>query len=121
MTLTGAQKLDRALAKVEADASDANVNRAAAALVGAASAPLSRSSRVRQTGKTKSARGRGWAIFGGPRAPFTAASHFGHRPRAQGGHMVANPFLFRGAEKAEDRVVDLFLTRTTKAIRDAGL
>lgn len=121
MALTGADKLDRALAKVEADASDANVNRAAAALVVAAAAPLSRSRRVRQSGKTKSARGYGWAIFGGPRAPFTAASHFGHKPRAQGGYMLPNPFLFRGAERAEDRVVDLFLTRTTKAIREAGL
>lgn len=125
MTLPGAARLDRALAKLEVDATDSRVLKAAAELVLFRAKQGTRSRRVRRTGKTSIRRGRAMARFGSPQVPWTAPSHFGHgtasSPRAQGGFMAANPFLFRARDETEDEVVDLFLRRTKEAIRDTGL
>lgn len=125
MTLPGAARLDRALAKLEVDATDANTVKAAAELVLFTAKPLSRSRRVRRTGKVSSRRGRGIIRFGSPQVPWTVPSHFGHGsagdPRPQGGWMPANPFLFRARDEREEEVVDLFLRRTTDVIRKVGL
>ncbi len=128
VTLPGAKRLDTALAKMEDDLTDENVARAAGELVMTTARQMSRSRRVRSSGRvsTRKGRGRVRAVvkFGSPRAPFTAASHFGHgtksRPRAQGGYMPANPFLHRGRDQREDDVVDLWLRQTRDAISEAG-
>lgn len=125
MTLPGAARLDRALAKLEEDATDSKVLKAAAELVLFTAKAGSRSRRVRRTGKTSTRRNRAMVRFGSPQVPWTAPSHFGHgtasSPRAQGGWMPANPFLFRARDEREDEIVDLFLQRTREAIRDLGL
>lgn len=125
MTLAGAARLDRALAKMEEDTTDESVARAAGELVMATAKPLSRSTRVRRTGRVSVRKGggrvRAAVKFGRPAVPFTAASHFGHgspsRPRAQGGWMPADRFLHRARDQREDEVVDLFLRGTRDAIR----
>ena len=123
--LTGAERLDRALAAVEEDATDRNVHLAAAELVLASARPAARSSRVRATGRATATAKRGVVRFGSAKVPWTAPSHFGHgspgSPRAQGGWMEPNPFLFMAAELREDDVIDLYLNRSVRAIRDNGL
>ena len=123
--MTGAKRLDRALAKLEEDASDANVAKAAAELVLDEAKLGTRSQRVRRTGRVSNRRGAGVARFGNPQVPWTVPSHFGHGspgdPRPQGGWMAANPFLFRARDEREEEVIDLFLRRTRDAIRNVGL
>lgn len=123
--LTGAEQLDRALGRAEEDATDRNVLLAGAALVVARARGRTRSTRVAGTGRTLARKGLGIARFGSAATPWTPPSHFGHgapgNTRPQGGYMIANPFLFEAAAIEEDRVFDLFLTRTTKALRDNGL
>lgn len=125
MTLPGAARLDRALAKVEADATDANTIKAAAEIVLFTARQRSRSKRVRRTGRVSARKDRGVIRFGSAAVPWTVPSHFGHgspqSPRPQGGWMPRNPFLFDARDDREEEVVDLFLRRTTEAIRKAGL
>lgn len=125
MALPGASRLDKALAQVEADATDATVAKAAGELVAAEARPKSRSSRVARTGRVAVARGVARVRFGGPATPWAGPGHFGHgspgRPRPQGGYMVANPFLYDAADQRREQVIDLYLTRCVKAIRDNGL
>lgn len=125
MTLPGAARLDRALAKVEEDSTDANTLKAAAELVLFAARRRSRSRRVQRTGRVSVRKSGGIVRFGAPAVPWTVPSHFGHgspgSPRAQGGWMPKNMFLFNARDDKEDEVVDLFLRRTTDAIRKAGL
>ena len=125
MTLEGAARLDRALKQLEEDSTDRNTLKAAGELVLFTAKQKSRSQRVRRTGKVTVRRGQGIARFGSPQVPWTVPSHFGHgtaaRPRPQGGWMAPNPFLFDARDEREEEVVDLFLTRTRKAIREVGL
>lgn len=85
----------------------------------------SRSRRVRRTGRVSVRKSSGVIRFGSTAVPWTVPSHFGHgspgAPRAQGGWMPKNPFLFDARDENEEEVVDLFLRRTTEAIRKAGL
>lgn len=125
MTLPGAARLDRALARVAEDATDKNVHLAAAELVVADAKGKSPSSRVARTGRAAARKTGGVARFGGPKVPWTGPMHFGHggpgNPRPQGGYMVANPFLWRASDQRREQVIDLYLTRCVKAIRDNGL
>lgn len=125
MTLPGAARLDRALAKLETDTTDPAVLKAAGELVLFTAKPKSRSQRVQRTGRVSVRKNRAMVRFGSPAVPWTVPSHFGHgsksSPRGQGGWMPANPFLFQARDEREDDVVDLFLTRTRTAIREAGL
>lgn len=125
MTLPGAARLDRALAKVETDATDANTIKAAGEVVLFTAKQRARSRRVRRTGRVSTRRDRAVVRFGSPAVPWTVPSHFGHGspgdPRPQGGWMPKNPFLFDARDDKEEEVVDLFLRRTVDAIRKAGL
>lgn len=125
MTLPGAARLDRALRQVEEDATDANTLKAAAEVVLFTAKQRSRSRRVRRTGRVSVRKSSGVIRFGSTAVPWTVPSHFGHgspgAPRAQGGWMPKNPFLFDARDENEEEVVDLFLRRTTEAIRKAGL
>lgn len=122
MTLAGATRLLNALAKLEDDLNDGSVAKVAGELVLRTAKARSHSRRVRRVGKV-SVRGNKAVIkFGGAKAPpFTAASHFGHgsasRPRAQGGWMPRNPFLFDARDEHEEDIVDLYLTQTGDSIR----
>jgi hypothetical protein len=125
MTLPGAERLDRALAQLAVDATDRDAHLAGAELVLARARPLSRSRRVRATGKATATAKAGKAQFGSPQVRWAVPSHFGHgapgRPRAQGGYMLANPYLFKGSDLARDSVIDLYLNRTMRAIKASGL
>lgn len=125
MGMVGADRLDKALARLAEEATGPNIHRVAGELVLAGARQRTRSRRVAATGKVNASRGRARVTMGSPAVPFTAASHFGHgapgRPRAQGGWMRANPFLFDSRDANEDRVVDLFAQETGDAIRRAGL
>lgn len=122
--LTGAERLDAALAAVESDATDKNTLLAMAELVLAEARPAAQSTRVRATGRTTATEGRAKVLFGNARTPWTAPSHFGHGsasvPRAQGGWMRGNLFLFRASERRHDDVVDLGLRRCVAAFRANG-
>ena len=122
--LTGAEALDRALAKAADDASDKNTLLAMAALVLAEARPAAQSTRVRATGRTTATEGRAKVIFGNARTPWTAPSHFSHGstsvPRAQGGWMKGNWFLFNAADRRRDDVIDLGLRRAFAAFRANG-
>lgn len=123
--VTGADRLDSALAAVEADATDRNTLLAMAALVLVAAQPAARSTRVRATGRTRFAgKGRAQVLFGSAATPWTAPSHFGHgapgHPRAQGGWITGNMFLFNAAERERDNVIDLGLRRVVDAFRANG-
>ncbi len=122
--LTGAERLDAALAAVEADASDRNTLLAMAELVLATARPAAKSSRVRATGRTTATEGRAKVLFGSPAVPWTAASHFSHgtasAPRAQGGWITGNLFLFNAMDRRRDDVIDLGLNRAVDALRANG-
>lgn len=122
--LTGAERLDAALAAVEDDASDRNTLLAMAELVLATARPAAQSTRVRATGRTTAATGKARVLFGSPRVPWTAASHFGHGsssvPRAQGGWMRGNLYLFNAMDRRREDVIDLGLRRTVDAFRSNG-
>ena len=78
MTLPGAARLDRALAKVEEDATDANTLKAAAEVVLFAARQRSRSRRVQRTGRVSVRKSSGVIRFGSPQVPWTVPSHWGH-------------------------------------------
>ncbi len=122
--LTGAERLDAALAAVEAGATDKNTLLAMAELVLAEARPAAQSTRVRATGRTTATQGRAKVLFGNARTPWTAPSHFGHGsasvPRAQGGWMRGNLFLFRAADRRREDVIDLGLRRCVAAFRANG-
>jgi len=119
--LTGADKLLKALAAVEDEATDANIHRAAARTVLEAARPGSRSSRVRATGKASGVKKFGLVTFGSPATPWTGPSHFGHAHRKQGGYMTANPWLFAAADRTEDAVADLFEKALIDSLHRQGL
>ena len=123
--LTGAEALDAALAAVEADATDKTVALAAATLVLNTARPAAHSTRVRATGRATASGRRGVVRFGSAATPWAAPSHFGHgsagRPRAQGGWITGNMFLFQASDKRREEVYDLYVRRTTEAIRANGL
>lgn len=123
--MAGADRLDRALAKLADDATDARVAKAAGELVAATAKPKSRSARVRATGKVSARRGQARVQFGSPATPWARPSHFGHgspgNPRPQGGYMIANPFLYDAADQRREQVIDLYFRRTVDAIRRNGL
>lgn len=125
MTLPGAVKLDRALARLEQDATDANTMKAAAELVSFTAKQHTGSRRVQRTGRVSSRRGQGVVRFGSPDVPWAVPEEFGHgspnNPRPQGGYMPKNSYLYRAADDREDDVVDLVLQRTADVIRDVGL
>lgn len=125
MTLKGADEFDRALAMLEKDVADAQTTEAGAEIVERRAKKNSRSRRVRRTARIAATQGKAVIRFGSPRVPWTAPSHFGHgspsRPRAQGGYMLRNPFLFDAVNQEEDSVVDVFVRDTNDAIRKAGL
>lgn len=125
MTLPGASRLDKALARVEADATDQSVHLAAAELVVATARPVSPSRRVASTGRASARKAGGVARFGSPRTPWAGPQHFGHgtpgNPRPQGGYMLPNPWLYDAADARREQVYDLYLTRCVKAIRSNGL
>lgn len=125
MALPGATRLDKALAKVEADATDATVAKAAGELVAATAKPKARSSRVQRTGRVSASKGVARVLFGTPATPWAGPSHFGHgspaSPRPQGGYMRANPFLYDAADQRREQVIDLYLTRCVRAIKANGL
>jgi hypothetical protein len=124
-SVTGAARLDRALAKMAEDATDRAVHQAAGELILVRAKRKSRSRRVKTTGRVTATGGRARIMFGSLKVPWTAPSHFGHgsrtRPRAQGGWMKANPFLFDARDESVDEIVDLVLRRTKDAIRANGL
>lgn len=123
--MAGADRLDRALAKLAVDATDATVAKVAGELVAAAAKPKSRSSRVRATGKVAARKGVARVQFGSPATPWAGPSHFGHgtpgSPRPQGGYMLPNPFLYDAADQRREQVIDLYYRRTVDAIRKNGL
>ncbi len=123
--MAGADRLDRALAKLADDATDARVAKVAGELVMGAAKPKSRSSRVQRTGKVSASKGVARVLFGSPATPWAGPSHFGHgtpgAPRPQGGYMIANPFLYDAADQRREQVIDLYLRRTVDAIRSNGL
>lgn len=125
MTLPGATRLDRALAKMAEDATDKAVHLAAAELIVAAGKGRSPSKRVATTGRAAARKAGGVARFGGPRTPWAGPQHFGHgtpgNPRPQGGYMLPNPWLYTTADQRREQVVDLYLRRTVDAIRRNGL
>ena len=125
MTLPGAVKLDRALARLEEDATDANTMKAAAELVSFTAKQYTGSSRVQRTGRVSSRRGQGVIRFGSPDVPWAAPEEFGDgspgNPRPQGGYMPRNSYLIRSRDEREDDVVDLVLQRTADVIRQLGL
>lgn len=122
--LTGAERLDAALAAVEADATDRNTLLAMAELVLATARPAAVSTRVRATGRKTASTGKAKVLFGSAAVPWTAPSHFGHgtpsTPRAQGGWMRGNMFLFNAAERRREAVIDLGLSRCVAAFRSNG-
>lgn len=123
--MAGADRLDRALAKLAVDATDATVAKVAGELVAAAAKPKSRSSRVQRTGKVAASRGVARVRFGSPATPWAGPSHFGHgtpgAPRPQGGYMLPNPFLYDALDQRREQVIDLYYRRTVGAIRKNGL
>ena len=123
--MAGADRLDRALAQLADDATDARVAKVAGELVAATAKPKSRSARVRATGRVSASRGVARVQFGSPATPWAGPSHFGHgspgNPRPQGGYMIANPFLYDAADQRREQVIDLYLRRTVDAIRTNGL
>lgn len=123
--MAGADRLDKALAKLAEDATDANVAKVAGELVMGTAKPKSRSDRVRRTGKVSARRGRARVQFGSPATPWAGPSHFGDgtpgNPRPQGGYMLPNPFLYDAADQRREQVIDLYLRRTVDAIRTNGL
>lgn len=122
--LTGAERLDAALAAVEADATDKNTLLAMAELVLFSARPAAQSTRVRATGRKTATEGRAKVLFGSAAVPWTAPSHFGHgtasTPRAQGGWMRGNMFLFNAADRQREKVIDLGLNRCVAAFRANG-
>lgn len=122
--LTGADRLDRALVKAADDASDRNTLLAMGQLVLATARPAAQSTRVRATGRVTATEGRAKVLFGSTAVPWTAPSHFGHGsasvPRAQGGWMRGNYFLFNAMERRRDDVIDLGLRRAFAAFRANG-
>jgi hypothetical protein len=119
--LTGAEKLLRALQAAADDATDANTHKAAAELVVDAAGRLSHSSRVRASGRASATKTAGVARFGNASTPWAAPSHFGDLNRVQGGFMLPNPFMYRGADARADDVVELFYRRWNQAASSAGL
>lgn len=119
--VTGAEKLAKALQAAADDATDANTHRAAAELVVQAAGPLSRSSRVRASGRASATKTAGIARFGTAATPWAAPSHFGDLNRPQGGFMLPNPFLYEGADARADDVLELFFRRWTESAAKAGL
>lgn len=122
--LTGAERLDAALVAVEADASDKNTLSAMAELVLATARPAALSTRVAATGRKTVSAGKAKVLFGSAAVPWTAPSHFGHGsasvPRAQGGWMRGNMFLFDASERRREAVIDLGLNRCVAAFRANG-
>jgi hypothetical protein len=125
MTLPGASRLDKALAAVQVDATDTKVAKAAGELVAAEARAKSFSSRVAKTGKVRVRRGVAFVTFGSPATPWALPGHFGHgtpsSPRAQGGWMAPNPFLYDASDVRREQVIDLYLTRCVQAIKANGL
>lgn len=125
VTVTGDDEFLRALKQVESDVADADTLKAGGRIVERQAKRNSRSRRVRRTARIVATDGRAAIQFGAPSVPWTGPSHFGHgspsRPRAQGGYMRRNPFLFDAADKRESDVVDLVAEDVNKAIRKAGL
>lgn len=125
MTLPGAARLDRALAAVEVDATDARVAKAAGEVVSAEARARSFSSRGARSGKVRVRKGTATVSYGGPGLPWLPPGHFGHgtpsAPRPQGGYMEPNPFLWDAADVRREQVIDLYLTRCVQAIRSNGL
>ncbi len=123
--MAGADRLDRALAQLAEDCTDARVAKVAGELVLGAAKPKARSSRVQRSGKVSARQGVARVQFGGPATPWAGPSHFGHgspgNPRPQGGYMIANPFLYDAADQRREQVVDLYLRRCVDAIRSNGL
>lgn len=123
--MAGADRLDRALAKLAVDATDATVAKVAGELVAAAAKPKSRSSRVQRTGRVTASKGVARVLFGSPATPWAAPSHWGHgtpgAPRPQGGYMLPNPFLYDALDQRREQVIDLYYRRTVDAIRKNGL
>jgi len=123
--VAGADRLDRALAKLADDATDARVAKVAGELVMGTAKPKSRSSRVQRTGKVSASKGVARVQFGSPATPWAGPSHFGHgspgAPRPQGGWILPNPFLYDALDQRREQVVDLYLTRCVQAIRKNGL
>jgi hypothetical protein len=119
--VTGADRLLRALAAVEDEATATAVHLAAAEIVLDTAKPGSRSSRVRRTGRTAARKTGGVVRFGGAQVPWTAPSHFGHRPRPQGGFMRPNPFLWDASDRRRDDVTELYFRRMNAAITRNGL
>lgn len=50
------------------------------------------------------------------RIPWAGPAHFGHRPRAQGGFMVANPFLYDALDQRRREVLSLYEKRVDDLI-----
>lgn len=123
--MAGADRLDRALAKLADDATDARVAKVAGELVMGTAKPKSRSSRVQRTGKVSARQGVARVQFGSPATPWAGPSHFGHgtpgAPRPQGGWILPNPFLYDALDQRREQVVDLYFTRCVQAIRKNGL
>lgn len=123
--LTGDDRFLKALAKVEAEATEKSVHLAAAELVLAAAKPGSPSARGARTGRTAARKTGGVVRFGGPRTPWVGPGHFGHggpgNPRPQGGYMIANPFLWDAGDSRRAAVTDLYFQRLATSIKRNGL
>lgn len=120
MAVEGTERLLRALAAVEEDATSKNVHLAAAEVVMEEARPLTprRSGELQRSGRTSATKKRGVVRFGGPRVPWAGPVHFGApAPRPQGGFIRPDPWLYEAGDRRRDEVADLFARKTDEAVR----
>lgn len=124
MAVAGVDRLVRALAAVEEEATGKAVHLAAAEVVQSAARGLApkASGALSRSGRASGTNRAGVVRFGGPRIPWAGPAHFGAPPpRPQGGYMRPNPFLYAAGDARRDEVVELFHRRTDQALRKQGL
>lgn len=119
-TLEGVDELIADLRRLGADVGEAReVHLDAARPVFDEAKRRSRSRRVRASGRVTASRGGARIAFGRQSVPWAAPSHFGHRPRPQGGYMLPNPFAYDALDVRADEVVAryaAFVDRRARAL-----
>ena len=122
--MAGPDALLRALEAVEEECTSKAVHKAAAETVADGARPFTpvASGRARRSIRASGTKKSGVVRAGGPALPWIPPLHFGDPPpRAQGGYMEPQPFLYDGADTRRDDVEELFFRKLNDALRKQGL
>lgn len=118
-SVEGLDGLLAALDDAAEEATDRDVNKAAANVVLVAAKPKApvASGKLKGSGKASATQSIGKVRFGGPGIPWAGPAIFGAPPpRKQGGFNRPNPFVFEAGDERADAVAEVYLRATERAL-----